>query len=58
MSPAIEWIDVKKYEDITDNRSPEGNATMLFRQTPEGQEGGDAFLEKPAPDFGKCPQVP
>ena len=28
-----------------------GNATMLFYQTPEGQEGRDAFLEKRAPDF-------
>ena len=29
-----------------------GNATGLFYQTAEAQEGRDAFLEKRAPDFG------
>jgi len=29
-----------------------GNATGLFYQTPEAQEGRDAFLEKRTPDFG------
>ncbi len=58
MSPAIEWIEVKKYEDFTDNKSAEGNATMLFYEAPEGREGRDAFLEKRAPDFGKYPRVP
>jgi naphthoate synthase len=30
-----------------------GCATMLFYQTPEAQEGRNAFLEKRAPDFSK-----
>ena len=30
-----------------------GCATMLFYQTPEGQEGRNAFVEKRKPDFSK-----
>jgi len=35
-----------------------GNATGLYYQTPEGQEGRNAFLEKRPPDFGKFPRRP
>ena len=35
-----------------------GNATMLFYQTAEGQEGRNAFLEKRKPDFKKYPRMP
>ncbi len=35
-----------------------GNATLLFYQTPEAQEGRDAFNEKRPPDFGKYPRHP
>ena len=35
-----------------------GNATLLFYQTPEAQEGRDAFKEKRPPDFGKYPRRP
>ena len=38
-----------------------GNATGLFYQTPEAQEGRDAFLEKRDPDFSRFqrrPQAP
>jgi naphthoate synthase len=35
-----------------------GNATMLFYQTAEGQEGRNAFLEKRKPDFKKFPRMP
>jgi len=35
-----------------------GNATMLFYQTPEGQEGRNAYLEKRSPDFKKFPRMP
>ena len=35
-----------------------GNATLLFYQTAEGQEGRDAFLEKRKPDFGKFKRYP
>jgi len=35
-----------------------GNATALFYQTEEGQEGKNAFLEKRTPDFGKFPRRP
>ena len=30
-----------------------GLTTMLFYQTPEAQEGRDAFVEKRKPDFSK-----
>jgi naphthoate synthase len=35
-----------------------GNATGLFYQTPEGQEGRNSFLEKRKPDFSKYPRNP
>lgn len=35
-----------------------GNATGLFYQTPEGQEGRNAFLEKRPPDFRRFPRRP
>ena len=35
-----------------------GNATMLFYQTAEGQEGRNAYLEKRTPDFKKFPRMP
>ena len=35
-----------------------GNATALFYQTEEAQEGRDAFVEKRNPDFGKFPRRP
>ncbi|MBL4818417.1 MAG: 1,4-dihydroxy-2-naphthoyl-CoA synthase, partial [Deltaproteobacteria bacterium] len=35
-----------------------GNATLLFCQTEEGQEGRDAFLERRKPDFGRFPKRP
>ncbi len=35
-----------------------GNATLLFYQTAEGQEGRDAFLEKRKPDFKKFNRYP
>lgn len=35
-----------------------GNATMLFYQTAEGQEGRNAYLEKRNPDFKKFTRMP
>lgn len=35
-----------------------GNATGLFYQTQEGQEGRNAFLEKRTPDFSRFPRNP
>ena len=35
-----------------------GNATGLFYQTAEGQEGRDAWLQKRAPDFGRYRKRP
>ena len=35
-----------------------GDATLLFYQTEEAQEGRDAFKEKRDPDFGKYPRFP
>ena len=35
-----------------------GNATLLFYQTEEGQEGRNAFNEKRPPDFGRFPRHP
>ncbi len=35
-----------------------GNATALFYQTPEAQEGRDAFVEKRKPDFSRFPRRP
>jgi naphthoate synthase len=35
-----------------------GNATLLFYQTAEGQEGRNAFNEKRKPDFGKFKRHP
>ena len=36
----------------------EGNATLLFYMTEEGQEGLNAFLEKRDPEFRKYPWLP
>jgi naphthoate synthase len=33
-----------------------GSATMLYYQTPEAQEGRDAFIEKRQPDFARFPR--
>lgn len=35
-----------------------GDATMLFYQSEEGNEGRTAYLEKRAPDFSKFPRLP
>lgn len=35
-----------------------GNATALFYQTAEAQEGRNAFLDKRPPDFGRFPRRP
>lgn len=35
-----------------------GNATLLFYNTEEGQEGKTAFLEGRTPDFSKFPRLP
>ena len=35
-----------------------GNATLLFYQTPEGNEGRQAYLEKRRPDFSKFTRFP
>jgi len=35
-----------------------GNATALFYQSAEAQEGRDAFLEKRAPRFSRFPRRP
>ena len=35
-----------------------GNATLLFYQTAEGEEGRRAFLEKRPPDFSRFPRFP
>ena len=35
-----------------------GNATLLFYQTPEGNEGRQAYLEKRPPDFSKFHRYP
>ena len=35
-----------------------GNATLLFYQTEEGQEGRNAFVEKREPNFRKFPWLP
>jgi naphthoate synthase len=35
-----------------------GNATGLFYQTPEGQEGRNAYLEKRKPDFARYRRRP
>jgi naphthoate synthase len=35
-----------------------GDATRLFYQTPEGQEGRNAFVEKRKPDFSRYPRFP
>lgn len=35
-----------------------GNATLLFYQTEEGQEGRNAFLEKRRPDFARFKRYP
>ena len=35
-----------------------GNTTLLFYQTPEAQEGRNAFNEKRPPDFSKYPRYP
>lgn len=35
-----------------------GNATLLYYQTEEGEEGHRAFVEKRPPDFGKYPWLP
>jgi naphthoate synthase len=35
-----------------------GNATMLFYQTEEGDEGRRSYLEKRTPDFSKFKRLP
>ncbi len=35
-----------------------GDATLLFYQTEEAQEGRDAYVEKRRPDFGRFPRRP
>jgi naphthoate synthase len=35
-----------------------GDATMLFYQSEEGNEGRMSYLEKRAPDFSKFPRLP
>ena len=35
-----------------------GDATLLYYQSPEAQEGKNAFLEKRPPDFSKFPRFP
>src|SRR5258708_13169966 len=35
-----------------------GDATMLYYMTEEGQEGKNAFLEKPKPHFSTFPPLP
>lgn len=35
-----------------------GDATMLFYQSEEGNEGRTAYLEKRPPDFSKFPRLP
>ena len=35
-----------------------GDATMLFYQSEEGNEGRAAYLEKRPPDFSKFPRLP
>jgi len=35
-----------------------GDATMLFYQSEEGNEGRTAYLEKRPPDFGRFPRLP
>ncbi len=35
-----------------------GDATMLFYQSEEGNEGRQAYLEKRAPDFSRFPRLP
>ena len=35
-----------------------GDATMLFYQSEEGNEGRTAYLERRAPDFSRFPRLP
>ena len=35
-----------------------GDATMLFYQSEEGNEGRTSYLEKRPPDFSKFPRLP
>ena len=35
-----------------------GDATLLFYQTEEAQEGRDAYVERRPPDFGRFPKRP
>jgi naphthoate synthase len=35
-----------------------GNATLLFYNSEEGQEGKTAFLEGRPPDFSRFPRLP